>query len=197
MVSVKEIKAWVKPKDVALRYLGEPISRKGDKLWYKSPFRPEERTESFIADDRGFYDFGTSKFYDVISFIEALFKCDFKEAVEILSRDYGLSDNEYENPRIMQYLKRQQEENRKYTEKVEKWFSDFSVLVDKLWQENHECVKALKGRIDLDGYAMVLDREIFLEGLYETILETTTFKDKEYLHKKRGEMPKWLRNKME
>ena len=194
MVNPLEVKAIVNPQELATRYLGSPLKRSGDKYWYKSPFRTEERTASFMVDTRGFYDFGTSKQYDIFEFVKAWHKCDFRQAMEILCSLYGIKENEYENARIRQLLKQQQEENKRYIKKVEDWFLDFSLLVEREWEENHESVKALSGRIDLDGYALVLNRETYLDGLRETLMDIETFKDKEKLRFRamKGEVPTWL-----
>ena len=198
MVNPLEVKAIVNPQELATRYLGSPLKRSGDKYWYKSPFRAEERTASFMVDTRGFYDFGTSKQYDIFEFVKAWHKCDFRQAMEILCSLYGIRENEYENAKIRQLLRQQQEDNKRYIKKVEDWFLEFSLLVEKEWQENHEFVKALSGRIDLDGYAIVLNRETYLDGLRETLMDIQTFSQKEKLRSRamKGEVPTWLMEKM-
>ena len=75
------VKQVISPKDLALKLLGEPARRQGDALWYKSPFRAEERTASFEVTDISFHDFGTSEHFDVIGFAERYWSCSFKEAV--------------------------------------------------------------------------------------------------------------------
>lgn len=89
--TVEEIRMYVRPTDVARRYLGRAIKEHGDSLWYKSPFR-NERTASFVVSDvRGFHDFGDGWHGDTINFVQKYFSVDFVQAIKLLRRDYGLS----------------------------------------------------------------------------------------------------------
>lgn len=93
-------------------------------MWYKSPFRAEERTPSFCVSERGFYDFGISQYYDVIEFVKNIMHCDFQTAVKTLENYYGINTNQYETNDIRRILREQQEHNKRYRQKVEKWYTD-------------------------------------------------------------------------
>lgn len=191
-MNVKYLKQMINPIDLAHRTLGNPVHKKG--VWYKSPFRAEERTASFEVTENGFHDFGTGKHYDIIAFMQKLYNCSFKEAVEKLSVLYGLTDNEYETEEMRKYLEQQRLAMKLYREDVEGWFYKFFDFVEKCWDDNEECIKLLQ-RFP-DTLAMLYDRQIYLGCMREELLEITTFEDKENLKKqitKEG-LPRWMKN---
>ena len=112
----KKIKECIMPSQVALKYLGNPSKMQGSRMWYKSPLRQEERTASFLVDERGFYDFGISKFYDIVDFTSCLFKVKPFEAVKILSKDFNI--NISEDKISKEELDKIKEENLKHTKHV-------------------------------------------------------------------------------
>lgn len=137
--TVEEIRMYVRPTDVARRYLGRAIKEHGDSLWYKSPFR-NERTASFVVSDlRGFHDFGDGWHGDTINFVQRYFNVDFVQAIKLLRRDYGLSpENEYATDKVLSLLNEERERAKRYREKVEMWYNDtYGKLCDKYreWEE--------------------------------------------------------------
>ncbi len=162
-------------------------------MWYKSPFRAEERTPSFCVSERGFYDFGISQHYDVIEFVKNIMHCDFQTAVKTLENYYGISTSQYETDDIRRILREQQEHNKRYRQKVEKWYTDNYGCICKYWRVCCDYKDIFKGQIQLDSYAIILDIQTELDCLIEQFQSATTFKDKEYLYQKRGEVTKWLR----
>ena len=104
MIDLQEVKTAVTPTLVVQRYLGQPLKRINDKLWYKSPFR-NERTASFVvSDERGIHDFGSSEHYDIFSFIQKLFGLSFMESLSFLIKDFGLQvDDTYLNREVTRY----------------------------------------------------------------------------------------------
>ena len=86
----KLVKELLKPKEVAQKYLGNPNSHSGKYDFYKSPFRLEERTPSFAVSERGFYDFGTGKSYDILDFVSEYAHVKLYDALKILVKDFNL-----------------------------------------------------------------------------------------------------------
>ena len=173
--------------------MGTPISKRNGKYWYKSPFRAEERTASFCVSEKGFYDFGTSEYYDVIEFIKKICNCDFKMAISILKTQYGITSSKYETNEIARILNEQREHNKRYIQKVEKWYTDNYGCICKYWRVCCDYKDIFKGQIQLESYAIILDVLTELDCLIEQFQSATTFKEKECLYQKRGEVTKWLR----
>ena len=198
MINVAELKSVATPQSVARYFLGSPEKELNNALWYKSPFR-RETAASFEVSSRGLHDFGTDTHYDVISFVQKLRHCGFKEAVEILCSIYGLEGRE-EDRELQRWLKQKQIENERYIAKVERFYLDLWGAVDKEDAENRECLKIFAGDFSDDTYKICLDRQCYIEGLKEHLVcYTNTFKDKEDLYKryKRGEFPKWLMTRLQ
>lgn len=184
----------ISPKDLAQRTLGNPIREKGNALWYKSPFRAEERTASFEVTDKSFHDFGTGEHLDIIGFMQKLYSCSFKEALEKLSVMYGLTENEYETEAIRRRLEEQKLAMKAYRDGVEHWFYKLFDFVEKCWDDNEECIRLLQ-RFP-DTLAMLYDRQIYLGCIREELLEISTFEEKEKLRAqitKEG-LPRWMKD---
>lgn len=194
MINAKYLKQMINPKELARRTLGIPKQEKRNELWYKSPFRAEERTASFEVSDKGFHDFGTNEHFDVIGFMQRLNHCSFREAIDTLSKMYGLTENEYETESIRKRIEQQRLAMKAYREKVENWFKYFLNFVEYAWEDNEACIKAVG--YDVDTLAILYDRQIFLGCLREEILETDSFNDKEILRNKitKEGLPTWMKN---
>ena len=193
MVNIAELKSLATPKSVARYFLGSPAKEHRNELWYKSPFRAEERTASFEVTDRGFHDFGTGEHFDVISFVQRLKHCSFKEAIEILASLYGVGIER--NDKLAKWLKDAQAENEEYRDRVEAAFMMLWEAADEEKKELNECIKIFAGDLESDAYKICIDRQVYLIGLIEWLVEETdTFKEKESLYRQiqREEFPKWL-----
>lgn len=83
-----DLKNSIEPQMVCRRYLGMPL--KSDRLgdWYYSPFRSEKTASFLVNNDKGIHDFGTSKHYDIVSFVQEWMNLDFWSAVNKLSYDF-------------------------------------------------------------------------------------------------------------
>lgn len=121
MNNPSEIKEILDPVKVARYYLGTPKVIRGGKLWYKSPFR-NERTASFMVDERSFHDFGEDWDGDVISFVERYYNTNFINAMKILTSDFYLPEDEKISDDLKNYLKRQRDEEKKIQQAIENWF---------------------------------------------------------------------------
>lgn len=126
---VKEI---VKPSDVAFRYLGKPARQNNLGLWYKSPFR-NERTASFLVNnDKGIHDFGSSKHYDIISFVQELFNIDFKLALKQICSDFGIIEEDSSSSELTKYLIQRKKEELEIKQRIDNWFNQtYSRLCNK------------------------------------------------------------------
>lgn len=129
----KHIKTILKPTQVVQYYIGSPIRTNNLGFWYKSPFR-EERTASFLVNDnKGIHDFGTSIHYDIISFVQGLFKIDFKVAISKLYYDFHINDSEPISKELVLYKKAYLKEQNEIHDKLEKWFlGEYIKLCSKL-----------------------------------------------------------------
>lgn len=188
---VAVIKQTVDPISLARRYLGQPIHERGHQLWYKSPFRAEERTASFVVSDKGFHDFGTSEHYDVIDFIMKFMRCSFLEACDVLERDYGIISNPYVTNEVAQILKKQAEENKLYTEKIKTWYNEFSCEIANAYRRCFDEIEKVKEKpnfFESDRYAELLHVHASIEGLLEFIDDVEKFEQKEKLYQRRGEL---------
>ena len=162
-------------------------------MWYRSPFRAEERTPSFCVSERGFYDFGVSQYYDVIEFVKTITHSDFTSAVKTLENYYGISTSQYETDDIRRILREQQEHNKRYKHMVEKWYTDIYGCICEYWRICCDYKNIFKGQIESESYAVILNIQTELDCLIELFQSVITFKDKECLYQKRGEVTKWLR----
>lgn len=188
MSSLLEIKQKLKPTIVAEYYLGQPQRISGNNLIYKSPFR-NERTPSFwVSNEKGIHDFGTSIHYDIISFVQELFKIDFKTSIRKLSLDFGVID--YDGPisnELTSYLIKRRQEELEMQKKIDSWFYEtYSRICDEL-KMSQKIVIHVNGTAKQQMYFHISD----LEGWAEVFIDTDK-KDKVNLYKSRGEIEKCL-----
>lgn len=73
----------------------EHQSQIGNRLFYRSPFRPNEKTPSFVVRPKqnDFMDFATNKGGDIIKFVERYYNINFKEALHLLQSFDGSVEN--------------------------------------------------------------------------------------------------------
>lgn len=187
MNNSKRIKQILKPTIVVQYYLGKPVRSNGLGMWYKSPFR-NERTASFLVNDiKGIHDFGTSIHYDVISFVQELFRIDFKTAIKKLSYDFNLIDSEPISKGLMAYRIRQQEEKIQMKKKLDSWFySTYGKLCDKLNME-----KKIATHVNREARKITYFYISELEYWTELFIDATE-EDKEKLFKIRGDIRECL-----
>ena len=178
-MNIEELKANITPIDVSRKYIGSPLKEKYGKLWYKSPFR-KERTASFMVTRRGFHDFGDSWHGDIIAFVQRWFGVSFKEAVEILKTDYGLSENEYETPKITQIKKLQREKSKIKQNDYLKWFEWMFQYLCNLRDQWQEVADFFNGRIDLDIYAMALNKLALIDYWLDVFIDYSDRKEELY-----------------
>ena len=103
MSNLDEITKIVSPVDVALRYLGQPNTTRGNKLWYKSPFR-NERTASLMVDEKSFHDFGDNWDGGIFDFVQRYYQVNLPEAIKIIKSDFGLADTFTYSEEYKKYL---------------------------------------------------------------------------------------------
>ena len=181
--TVEEIRMYVRPTDVARRYLGRAIKEHGDSLWYKSPFR-NERTASFVVSDlRGFHDFGDGWHGDTINFVQRYFSLDFVQAIKLLRRDYGLSpENEYATDKVISLLNEERERAKRYREKAEMWYNETYGKLCEKYREWEELRVLLKHKPALEGYKIAMEKAMYYDYLCETFREedkTKLYEEKE------------------
>ena len=190
MNNPEQIKQLLTPIMVAQHYLGQGKA-KGNRLWYKSPFR-NERTASFMVSEEAYHDFGDGWHGDVIDFVERYYNTDFINAMKILSRDFGLPENEPISREVEQYIKRKREEEQQMKRNLDNWFNS---TYNKLCDELHITEKAIKNtamKNKLVGFWKYLYNrdsklnilwEIFFDAVNDEQKKLELWRDKEEIEK--------------
>lgn len=182
MNNPKEIKELLSPVTVARYYLGSPDREIRGVLWYKSPFR-NERTASFMVDEKSFHDFGESWDGDVMNFVERYYNVDLKNAMRILTSDFHLPESDKISKDLKLYLKQQRDEERKIQQTIENWFIEtLKGLCDKLhyW---HNKIPYLRGYELSKAYS----KEQYLDYMIDIFINATD-DEKIELYKSREEI---------
>lgn len=175
-MNINHIKETIKPIQVARNYLGNPIRTTTAGSWYKSPFRQEKTASFLVSNNRGFHDFGTSKHYDVISFVQELFNTDFKTAVSILCREFGIIENTNQDRDLTKYLVARRYENVEKTEKLDNWYN---FTFDQLCTE-YQANKRLLKYVNAEAKRFVYLKDIKLEIILEDFMDKANEKEKLY-----------------
>lgn len=139
-MNVLELKANISPMEVARKCLGNPSKTVSGNLWYKSPFR-QETQPSFVVSKRGFHDFGDNWSGDIIAFIQRYYGISFKETIEFLKREYGFTENEYENKKIKRIKQQQVFQRQKKEQEVIEWFNKIYGYLCDVWKQWDELLK--------------------------------------------------------
>lgn len=175
-MNIKDLKYRLSPIIVAEHFLGAPNKSTKNGNWYKSPFR-QERTASFLASNKGMHDFGDSKHYDVISFVQELYNVNLKDALSILKREFGISD-EQENKRVLKYKLSRKAQEAEIRKKLSEWYNlTFQLFCDKL-----HLFTALSRHCNNDLLPKVYDKQIKYEIILEDFLDVKTQDDLENLY---------------
>ena len=183
MNNLEEIKRLITPFMVSQHYLGQG-KQQGNKVWYKSPFR-NERTASFMVTEDGFHDFGDGWHGDIIDFVGRYYNTDFVNAVKILSRDFGLPENEKISTELIKYKKQKRDEEQKIKQSIEIWYCN---TLNNLCAELHKWTRMLpylKG----EALAIAYNKIQYLDYLIDELINTTEngkielWKDKEDIEK--------------
>lgn len=125
MINSKDVKAVLTPLIVVQRYLGQPIKRINETLWYKSPFRNEKTPSFIVSNEKGIHDFGSSEHYDIFSFIQKLYNLTFTDSINFLVKDFGLDINNTSLSREqIEHLKKEQQKQRIYRETIKNWYNN-------------------------------------------------------------------------
>lgn len=176
-MNVLELKLNISPLEVATRYLGEPEKRQGSSFWYKSPFR-QETEPSFVVSHKGFHDFGDNWSGDIIDFIQRLYNISFKEAIEFLKREYGFTENEYENAKIRHIKQKQMVQRQRKQVEAEEWFNRIYGYLCDMWKKWEECLAEFEPLSS--GYAYAQNRIFILDYWIDYFLEHTSEKERLY-----------------
>lgn len=176
MINSKEIKTILTPLIVVQRYLGQPIKRINETLWYKSPFRNEKTPSFIVSNEKGIHDFGSSEHYDIFSFIQKLYNLTFIDSINFLINDFGLEINNTSLTREqIEHLKEEQQRQKAYRENIKKWYNaTFNILC-----ANKNKIEKIKTHMNLLEQAYMLEVK---NSLYiEIFLEARTLEDMEKL----------------
>lgn len=179
MININEIKSVLTPLIVAQRYLGQPIKRENEKIWYKSPFR-NERTASFVvSNEKGIHDFGSSEHYDIFSFIQKLYNLSFLDSLKFLVKDFGLEVNDTVSlsREKIELLKEEQKRKKLYRDNVKKWYNNTFVILCSYSREIKD--KILHNPFDDNLYDLDFKINLYIE----MFINARTFEDMEGLLK--------------
>lgn len=187
MISSEEIKNILKPTMVVQYYLGQPQKISGDNLIYKSPFRNERTASFWVSDKKGIHDFGTSIHYDIISFLQELFKIDFKTAIDKLCYDFKINDFEQSSEELKLYLLERRQEEIQIHKNIDSWFYK---IFNKLCQELNIWQRAIP---HLSGEALTIaySKEVSLELLIDLFVNANEDEKIELWKDKEG-IEKWI-----
>lgn len=174
-----EVKRYIKPSDIADRYLGQPNKVNGRNKFYKSPFRNERTASLCVNDSKGFTDFGDGWHGDIFTFIGRLFDMNFTDSYKFLRQEFGLgSDNEYETDSITRTLKEQLKQKARYEKAVNTWFErnyDYICTLYDTWVEimhnanNYELRYYAQQKKDYYDYVLEELRDADKFKLYEEV----------------------------
>ena len=165
-----EIKRKLTCEEVVQRYLGLPEKRNSTGNWYKSPFR-NERTASFCVSQKGIHDFGSSKHYDIISFIQEYFNLpDSKQALQTLCNDFGISVyNEYETNKTLEYAKKRRQEEQEIKNKIFWWYNKkMQEICDKIII-NNRCLKIYNENCNFEVLEILYNEQQHLEYYFDIL----------------------------
>lgn len=181
MNKYQEIKNILGNIETVQKYLGLPEKHTSTGNWYKSPFR-KEKTASFCVSSKGIHDFGSSKHYDVISFVQKYFKTTPYQALEILCKDFNINlVNEYETEETIKLLKQKREEERIIKNKIDNWFnSEIQKVCDEIIT-NEKCLNICKKTCNFKVLKILYDEQFKLEYYFEVLFDATE-EEKEKLY---------------
>lgn len=180
----KIIKDYIKPLDVARKYLGEGKYSYGV-LWYKSPFRNEKTASFCFNNKKGIHDFGINKHYDIISFVEELFNLktieavnrliiDFSLPIEPIGKNENIPDFEY-NKKAAEYQKQKKQEE-ELKRKKEIYYDEIYNVFCALYKEWNKLLFDSKNwDIDIFGneLSIIYKNTIFYESIVDYIRENS------------------------
>lgn len=183
MNKYKEIKNILTNKEVIQRYLGLPKKVNSTGSWYKSPFR-QEKTASFCVSNKGIHDFGDSKHYDIISFVQKYFNTTPYQALEILCNDFNINclENEYETKQTLKLLKQKREEEKQIKDKIQKWFNNEFQNVCNEMRINTKCLKIFEPKCNFEILSILYNEKSKLEYYFQILFNADEqTKEKIYL----------------
>ena len=168
MTNLENITQIISPVDVAIKYLGQPNVRKGNKLWYKSPFR-NERTASLLVDEKSFHDFGDNWDGGIFDFVQKYYQVNLPEAIKIIKGDFGLADNYSYSNEYKNYLKQKRLEEQKTKEGLDKWFNTEFLSITKQLEQWKEIQRNAKKDVLALAYNNIERLEYIWEVFFEAV----------------------------
>lgn len=188
MNNKEQIKINLLPTIVVKHYLGQPVKSNNLGMWYKSPFR-SEKTASFLVNDvKGIHDFGTSKHYDIISFVEELFNIDFKTSIKKISYDFGIIDYDESSKELKSYLIKKREEEIQIKKNLDSWFNNTYMKLCIKLNEWRKIIPHLRK----EALAIAYAKEQYIDYLIELFINATE-EDKFELWKAKEEIQKYIK----
>ena len=161
-----QLKDQISNKELARHFLGSPVKTTSAGDWYLSPFR-NETVPSFLVSEKGIHDFGSSEHFDSIGLIQKLLNISFKQALEVIAREFGIYEEEKPNPRLQKYLNDRRMQKAYLTEKLAEWYNlSFSKLKSVL-HTNTRLYTGLKGKVLIPNFEDRKDKSEIANRYYE------------------------------
>lgn len=193
-MNTRDLKYKLSPILVAEHFLGTPDRHTSSGNWYKSPFR-QERTASFLVSNKGMHDFGSSKHYDIIAFVQELLNVDFKDSLLVLKREFGISD-EVENRRVLKYKLDRRAQEAELRKKLLDWYNltfqrfcckeHLLKVLEMDFKKSFQQINFNNPKFDWqkERLAKIYEKEIKYEIILEDYLDVRTQDDLEKLYTK-------------
>ena len=176
MYNFQKIRELVSPKEIAMRYLGTPIRQSNGKNWYSSPFR-RDTIPSFVADEKGFYDFGDNQYYDIIGLVSKMYNIHYKNAAELIVKDFNLTSVENTIlPIEIKNLKKIRKEQVEIRNNMEKFCNNMEkYIIDEIKVSNLEIFYIGKNFFDYNSLK-IKDKLEYIDYLTDRAFELEDYK---------------------
>jgi len=161
-----QLKSQVSNKDIARHFLGSPVKTTSAGDWYLSPFR-NETVPSFLVSEKGIHDFGSSEHFDSIGLIQKLLNISFKQALEVIAREFGIYEEDKPNPRLQKYLNDRRMQKAYITEKLNEWYNLSFTKLKTAYSTFTELETRLQGNVLIPNFENRLDKGKIAERFYE------------------------------
>jgi len=192
----KIVKEYVKPTDVATRYLGQPASISVDNHYYFSPFNVE-KTPSLCANNKKgvITDFGKSGFSDdVIGFVGKLYHLPPIKACELIIADFNLPVNIYGviDKKLLEKEIQRRKKVKQEAEIISQWFNETYIKLCNEYKSIQKQIKIFQkyGFRFEEALSILYNKEILLDIAIEEFISVGTKEDKAKIYEQRKEIDK-------
>ena len=167
------VKNEISPKTLFLKYFGYPDREKGDTWLYYSMLRTKERTPSLAVNNKkGITDFGTSKHYDIISFIAEYYNCSQSMACDDILEKFGYSINDTKSKKSLSIIHKQVEEQILVQKAIDKWYEETYIFLCNVFLEYRNLAFNLP--FDCKSLPFIYKKLLYYESLVDLFFNADT-----------------------